>query len=123
MTSPTDAAISAPLFGPEMLADPYPVYRRLRETDPVHWHEPFGAWVLTRYHDVVAALNDPRFSAERTGAMQALTGRPELKPFFDFLAVWMLFTDPPRPVRLSDPGGREPRPGPLCRPRPVGHHA
>jgi cytochrome P450 len=100
MTSPTDAAISAPLFGPEMLADPYPVYRRLRETDPVHWHEPFGAWVLTRYHDVVAALNDPRFSAERTGAMQALTGRPELKPFFDFLAVRMLFTDPPRHTRL-----------------------
>ena len=75
MALPTDPTITAPLFGPEMLADPYPVYRRLRETDPVHWHEPFGAWVLTRYDDVVAALHDPRFSAERTGAMQEMAGR------------------------------------------------
>jgi cytochrome P450 len=83
-----------------MLDDPYPVYRRLRETDPVHWYEPFRAWVLTRYDDVVAALHDPRFSAERTGAMQEMAGRPGLKPFFDFLATRMLYADPPRHTRL-----------------------
>src|SRR5262245_15143380 len=93
------SAIDA-LFGPEMLADPYPVYRRLRETDPVHWHELFNAWVLTRYDDVMAVLHDPRFSAERTGAMQELAGRQGLKPFFDFLATRMLYADPPWHTRL-----------------------
>ncbi len=42
------------LFSPAMLVDPYPAYAELRRTDPIHWHEPFGAWVLTRYDDVVA---------------------------------------------------------------------
>jgi hypothetical protein len=48
MPSPTGPVMTSPLFGPAMLADPYPVYRRLRETDPVPWREPFGAWVLSR---------------------------------------------------------------------------
>jgi cytochrome P450 len=100
MASPTDPATTLPLFGPAMLDDPYPVYRQLRETDPVHWHEPFGAWLLTRYQDVVAALHDPRFSAERTAAMLAMAGQPGLKPFFDFLAARMLYADPPRHTRL-----------------------
>jgi hypothetical protein len=31
------------LFQPDMLADPYPVYHRLRSEDPVHWHEPLAS--------------------------------------------------------------------------------
>jgi cytochrome P450 len=101
MTTPTAQPLDLPpLFGPEMRADPYPVYRRLRETDPVHWHEPFGAWVLTRYDDVIAALHDPRFSAERAGKMQEMTGSEELRPFFAFLSSRMLYADPPRHTRL-----------------------
>ncbi len=97
MTSPT---LPAELFGPEMLEDPYPIYRQLREQDPVHWHEPFGAWVLTRYDEVLAALHDNRFSAERTARMQEMAGRPGLEPFFAFLATRMLYADPPRHTRL-----------------------
>jgi pimeloyl-[acyl-carrier protein] synthase len=89
-----------PLFGPEMLADPYPVYHQLRAAEPVHWHEPFAAWILTRYDDVWAGLHDPRLSAKRTVAMQAAAGRPELQPFFTFLADRMVFTDPPQHTRL-----------------------
>ena len=64
MSDPTDrASARVELFGPDMLADPYPTYRRLRETDPVHRYEPFGAWVLTRYDDVDAALRDLRLSS------------------------------------------------------------
>jgi len=33
------------LFGPEMLADPYPVYHQLRASDPIHRYEPWGAWM------------------------------------------------------------------------------
>ena len=44
-------------------ADPYPKYRRLRESDPVHFSHLAG-WVLTRYDDVEAVLKDwRRFSS------------------------------------------------------------
>ena len=39
--------------------DPYAVYRRQRETDPVH-HSPMGIWTLTRHADIEAALRDQR---------------------------------------------------------------
>jgi cytochrome P450 len=59
------------LSGP-FLADPYPYYKDLRESDPVHFDEARGTWILTRYDDVVAVLRDDvRFSAEHglTGSM------------------------------------------------------
>ena len=48
------------LVSPEIISDPYPIYHRLREQDPVHWSEAWGCWVLTRYDDVVTALRDHR---------------------------------------------------------------
>ena len=53
-----------------MLADPYPLYRRLREEAPVHWDPYLHAWVVTRYDDVVAVLH--RFWADRTPTPERL---------------------------------------------------
>ena len=39
--------------------DPYSVYRRQRETDPVH-HSSMGIWTLTRHADIEAALRDQK---------------------------------------------------------------
>ena len=39
--------------------DPYAVYRRLRERDPIHRMKLVDAWVLTRYEDADAMLRDP----------------------------------------------------------------
>lgn len=55
-------ALAAPRYSfdpgaPELLADPYPVFRQLRETEPVHWSE-LGYWVASRYDDVRAVLMD-----------------------------------------------------------------
>lgn len=50
-----------PLFNPldpHVLRDPYPIYRRLREIDPVHWHDQLRSWVVTRYADCVSVLRD-----------------------------------------------------------------
>ena len=56
-------------FLPEMLADPYPTYRRLREEDPVHYSDIVRAWVFTRHADVLSAIADTaRFSSDRTKA-------------------------------------------------------
>jgi cytochrome P450 len=87
------------LFGPAMLADPYPYYARLRRFDPVHWAEGPGSWVLTRYADIMSVLRSPHASAERTEAArrrvpaefhEVFTGREEA----------MLNADPPRHTRL-----------------------
>ena len=52
------------------LADPFPIYRALREHDPVHWH-PWnwsggGFWAVTKYADVHAfAKNHETFSSAK----------------------------------------------------------
>lgn len=43
---------------PNVIADPFPAYRRLRLADPVHWHEQLNSWVLTRYNDCAAVLGN-----------------------------------------------------------------
>ena len=42
------------------ISDPYPMYQRLRENDPVH-HAQTGEYILTRYEDINRVLNDPLF--------------------------------------------------------------
>jgi cytochrome P450 len=50
---------------PEIAADPYPLYHRLRSDEPVRWDAPLGAWVVMRYADVQSTLGDAHLSAER----------------------------------------------------------
>ena len=45
------------LLDPEVLADPYPLYRRLREHDPVHWDTFLHAWVVTDYANCMTVLH------------------------------------------------------------------
>src|SRR5262245_33173921 len=54
-----------PLAEPAFLEDPYPVYRRMRQHDPVYWSDALGHWVLTRYDDVLAATRNPTLSSAR----------------------------------------------------------
>jgi cytochrome P450 len=57
----TTARVRFNPFGAEFRRDPYPLYRRLRETQPVH--RTLGMWVLTRHADIQAVLRDRSFSA------------------------------------------------------------
>src|ERR1700716_610084 len=59
------------LLDPEVLANPYPLYHRLRSEDPIHWDPFLHAWVVTRYTDVVTVFQ--RFSANRTPTPEQLT--------------------------------------------------
>ena len=87
---------------PEMRTNPYPLYHRLREEEPVHWSELMDAWVVTRYDDVSALLKDSRFSADRRKAnnrfAQEAAARLEESPLAD--ATTMLGADPPEHTRL-----------------------
>jgi cytochrome P450 len=88
------------LLDPEILADPYPLYRRLRTEDPVHWDPFLHAWVATRYADVVRVLHE--FSADRTPTPEQLTemGLSRLNPIAAVMVKQMLFLDPPTHTRL-----------------------
>jgi cytochrome P450 len=46
---------------PAVRAEPYPAYRQLRETAPVHHSAVLPLWVTTRYDDCGTVLRDPRF--------------------------------------------------------------
>ena len=88
---------------PDFLRDPFPLYRQLREEDPVHWSPRLKSWVLTRYDDVKAVLLDKEISSDRLrpyfatlpGAEAARIGQ-----IIRYLTHWMVFRDPPEHTRL-----------------------
>ena len=88
---------------PAMVADPYPVLQRLQDDDPVHWSDDLSAWVLTRYDDVRAALNDPRLSADRISPFLDHLPPEERAAIAEvgaMLGRWSVFVDPPLHTRL-----------------------
>jgi cytochrome P450 len=88
------------LLDPAVLADPYPLYRRLREHDPVHWDTFLHAWVVTSHAGSVTVLRD--FSADRTPAPEQVKalGLASLEPIAQVMAKQMLFMDAPTHTRL-----------------------
>jgi pimeloyl-[acyl-carrier protein] synthase len=92
-------------FLPEVREDPYPLYRRLREEDPVHSSFP-GLWVLTRHADCTAMLKDHRrFSSDSRNSelyrvYRASMGDQEIAMLADDAPRSMLFVDPPDHARL-----------------------
>src|SRR5438477_5350226 len=88
------------LLDPEVLANPYPLYHRLRSEDPVHWDPYLHAWVVTRYADVVNVFQ--HFSANRTPTPEQLTamGLSALTPLAEVMVLQMLFLDPPAHGRV-----------------------
>ncbi len=79
-------------FSAETDADPFPAYRRLREEFPCFWSEEANMWILSRFADIVAALNDwGRFSSAKGNMMTELPNRA---------GATLGTTDPPRHDRL-----------------------
>ena len=88
------------LLDPEVLANPYPLYQRLRSEDPVHWDPYLHAWVVTRYADVSTVFQ--RMSAARTPSPKRLAelGLEQLGPIAQVMVRQMLFLDPPEHTRV-----------------------
>lgn len=83
-------------FDAEVMADPYPVYRELRERAPVYWSAEVGSWVLSRYDDVAAALTDPATYSSASGIYPT----PPQAEATDVLLPMLVTTDPPRHTKL-----------------------
>ena len=100
-TSPPRAPLSLyHLLDPAVLADPYPLYERLRTEDPVHWDPYLHAWVVTRYADVLQVFQG--MSADRTPSPERLAalGMEQLGPIARVMVRQMLFLDPPQHSRV-----------------------
>jgi cytochrome P450 len=92
------------LLDPQLLADPYPYYRDLREQRPVHWNERWRGWIVARYADVYAGLHDPRMLADTiTPYFETRISAEDRKRFaltYEVLNSWPVFVDPPQHTRL-----------------------
>jgi pimeloyl-[acyl-carrier protein] synthase len=90
-------------FAPGMLANPYEMYRALRENDPIHRSEMMESWVLTRYDDIDKVLMDNRFSSDRAKANTRFSQmmREQQEQYGPMsTAQTMLTSDPPDHTRL-----------------------
>lgn len=89
---------------PATLADPYPLFNRMRDDDPCHWSPRLRAWVLTRYDDVKrVCLDKDLLSSNRLKPFFAAMPPPEaerISHIIRYLSLWMVFTDPPEHTRL-----------------------
>ncbi len=90
---------------PAFIADPYPVYRRLREDHPILWNPATNQWLLSRHADVNRLLRDRRLG--RTYLHQsthAEMGRPDPPawhaPFHELNDAGILDLEPPDHTRL-----------------------
>jgi cytochrome P450 len=89
---------------PGVLADPFPLYARMRDEDPVHWSPRLKAWVLTRYEDVKrVCLDTAGMSSDRLRPFFATlppTEATKVAELARYLTLWMVFRDPPEHTRL-----------------------
>ena len=76
-------------FGRDTWRDPFPLYRRLRDEDPVHWSDAGHCFVLSRFDDVFAAARD----TEMFSSAQGLTFQNEVEALG--LAPTIVMMDPP----------------------------
>jgi cytochrome P450 len=102
-----DALLLQVLFSPESRADPYPLYREIRQLAPIH-RSGLGPVVLSRYDDCQHALRDHRLgkpTGDLSGVeVQGTQFRPvseeTVLKFRSRAQNSMLFANPPEHTRL-----------------------
>lgn len=79
-------------YSPAIDADPFPFYKTLRDQHPCFWSDEAQMWVLSRYADIVTALNDwQTYSSASGNLMTELPGRA---------GATLGSSDPPRHDRM-----------------------
>jgi cytochrome P450 len=94
--SEIDAALSDPGFFIDH--DPHPLWRQLRNEDPVHWTEApvRGFWSITRYDDIIKVVSEPSiFSSAQLISVPSSPEMEQLTPEMLGSGEMMLMTDPP----------------------------
>jgi cytochrome P450 len=64
-----------------ILADPYPIFRRLRDEAPLYYNEPYDFYAVSRFEDVEKVLVDKvKFSSERGVLLDMIKANFEMPP-------------------------------------------
>ena len=101
--------VSPPLSGkefftPELLRDPYPIYRRYLDGCGLQFLTIHGGvWAAFKHADCSTFLRDPRLSAKRTGTLIDEFPEEKRKEFAELartFSLWMLFFAAPEHTRL-----------------------
>ena len=106
---------------PANVANPYPLYQRLRSEAPFYWDFVLGGWFLTRYGDVSAALTDPRLTTENFSfdvSQLPVDLQHGLAPLGRVRKREALYNDAPDHARLRRPLNRTFNPSAFERLRP-----
>ncbi len=91
-----DAALTDPGFFVDH--DPHPLWKVLRENDPIHWTDDarHGFWSVTRYEDIVTVVSEPTlFSSAFLISIPSSAEMERLTPVMLGSGEMMLMTDPP----------------------------
>jgi len=82
---------------PEFIANPYPIYAKLREQAPIYQLEP-GTWLITRYQDVEYLLKNPCLNKDIPSIFNQRYGRDMSdEPVYRFHSnFWGLMDSPHR---------------------------
>ncbi len=85
-----------PLHSPDFYAgDPYPTYKALRATSPVHWNDVTKFWALLKYEDVRFVSRNPGLFSSTRGITIPDPAQPQATQEGN-----LIFTDPPRHRQL-----------------------
>ncbi|MFE3543147.1 cytochrome P450 [Nocardia sp. NPDC059177] len=87
--SATNAAFYDP-YDVELNADPYPMFKRLRDEQPLYYNETHDFYAMTRYDDVNAGLLDKdTYSSARGAILELIKANIPIPPGV------LIFEDPP----------------------------
>ena len=90
MTLTSDSDVYYDPYDFDIDADPYPVWKRLREEAPLYWNEKYEFFALSRWDDVDAAMLDwQTYLSGRGSVLEIIKAGVEIPPGS------ILFEDPP----------------------------
>ncbi len=90
MTASTDSHVRFDPYDVGLIADPYPMFARLREEAPLYYNAEYDFYAVSRYADVSKALVDHEtYSSSRGAILELIKANLEIPPGM------LIFEDPP----------------------------
>lgn len=90
MTASTDSDVRFDPYDVGLIADPYPMFARLRDEAPLYYNAEYDFFAVSRYADVNKALVDHATFSSARGAILEL-----IKANLDIPSGMLIFEDPP----------------------------
>lgn len=90
MTASTDSHVRFDPYDVGLIADPYPMFARLRDEAPLYYNAEYDFFAVSRYADVNKALVDHATFSSARGAILEL-----IKANLDIPSGMLIFEDPP----------------------------